>query len=147
MKDINLIDSCQAHLPVQYPSNIKFIRQKWLTAGHTWVAHAKQASCLLHWLSMFTLADPHFCFTLKKALIRLHIKLEILCMKLFAPNHKLVYLTILYPARGWPNLKPLATIILRYLDCKFSMPYKFAKGNNLKKNKPFFFHQIRYQGG
>ena len=25
MKDINLIDSCQAHLPMQYPSNIKFI--------------------------------------------------------------------------------------------------------------------------
>ena len=29
MNDINLIDSCQAHLPVQYTSNIKFIRQKW----------------------------------------------------------------------------------------------------------------------
>ena len=25
MEDINLIDSCQAHLPVQYASNIKFI--------------------------------------------------------------------------------------------------------------------------
>ena len=29
MNDINLIDSCQAHLPVQYTSNIIFIRQKW----------------------------------------------------------------------------------------------------------------------
>ena len=29
MKDIHLIDSCcQAHLPVQYASNIEFIRQK-----------------------------------------------------------------------------------------------------------------------
>ena len=28
----------------------------WLTASHTRVAHAKQASCLLHWLSVFTLA-------------------------------------------------------------------------------------------
>ena len=29
MNDINLIDSYQAHLPVQYASNIKFIRQMW----------------------------------------------------------------------------------------------------------------------
>ena len=29
MKDIHLIRNCQAHLPVQYASNIKFIRQKW----------------------------------------------------------------------------------------------------------------------
>ena len=29
MEDINLIDSCQAHFPVQYASNIEFIRQKW----------------------------------------------------------------------------------------------------------------------
>ena len=28
MKDINLIDSCQAHLPVQYASNIECIRQE-----------------------------------------------------------------------------------------------------------------------
>ena len=28
MNDINLIDNCQAHLPVQYASNIKFICQK-----------------------------------------------------------------------------------------------------------------------
>ena len=28
MNDINLFDSCQAHLPVQYASNIEFIRQK-----------------------------------------------------------------------------------------------------------------------
>ena len=27
--DINLIDNCQAHLPVQYASNIEFIHQKW----------------------------------------------------------------------------------------------------------------------
>ena len=29
MKYTHLIDSCQAHLPVQYASNITFIRQKW----------------------------------------------------------------------------------------------------------------------
>ena len=29
MKDVNLIDSCQAHLPAQCALNIKFIRQKW----------------------------------------------------------------------------------------------------------------------
>ena len=28
MNDINLIDSCQAHLPMQYASNIEFIPQK-----------------------------------------------------------------------------------------------------------------------
>ena len=28
MKDINMIDSCQAHLDVKYHSNIKFIPQK-----------------------------------------------------------------------------------------------------------------------
>ena len=29
MNDTNLIDTCHAHLPVQYTSNIEFIRQKW----------------------------------------------------------------------------------------------------------------------
>ena len=29
MNDINLIDSCQVHLPLQYASYIKFIGQKW----------------------------------------------------------------------------------------------------------------------
>ena len=29
MNNTNLIDSCQAHLPVQYASNIELIRQKW----------------------------------------------------------------------------------------------------------------------
>ena len=28
MKGIKVIDSCQAHLPVQYSSNMEFIRQK-----------------------------------------------------------------------------------------------------------------------
>ena len=28
MNDLTLIDSCQAHLPVQYASNIEFTRQK-----------------------------------------------------------------------------------------------------------------------
>ena len=28
MKYMNVIDSCQAHLPVQCPLNVKFIRQK-----------------------------------------------------------------------------------------------------------------------
>ena len=55
MKDINLIDSCQAHLPVQYASNIQLIRQKW-----HWCSDWQRATpaCLLHWLSVFTLADP-----------------------------------------------------------------------------------------
>ena len=43
VEDISLIDSCQAHLPVQYASNIEFI----------WVARVKQASCL-HWLFRFS---------------------------------------------------------------------------------------------
>ena len=29
INDVNLIDSCQDHLPVQYPSNIEFFCQKW----------------------------------------------------------------------------------------------------------------------
>ena len=29
MNYTNLIDSCQAHLPMQYASNIELIRQKW----------------------------------------------------------------------------------------------------------------------
>ena len=29
MNNTKLIDSCQAHLPVQYASNIELIRQKW----------------------------------------------------------------------------------------------------------------------
>ena len=112
----------QAHLPVQYASNIELIRQKWywgefnnasarralvdwylslfimckawhqynerpralallnlplvlwLTASHTWVARAKQASCLLYWLSVFKLAVPLFHFTLNwtKPFIRLY---------------------------------------------------------------------------
>ena len=28
MKDTNMIDSCQAHMAVQYTSNIEFMRQK-----------------------------------------------------------------------------------------------------------------------
>ena len=48
-----------------------------LTASHNRVAHAKQASCLLHWLSMFVVAVPLFHFTLTKPLIRFHIKYKI----------------------------------------------------------------------
>ena len=44
----------------------------WLTGSHTWAACAKQASCFLYWLSVFTLAVPFFRFTLQK--IQLHIK-------------------------------------------------------------------------
>ena len=67
----NLTDSCQAHLPVHFASNIEFIRQNvtlvlWLTGSHTWVACAKQASCLLHWLSVFTLAVRLFRFALQQ---------------------------------------------------------------------------------
>ena len=45
--------------------NIEFIRQKWHWCCHIWVAHAKQASCLLHWLSIFKLAVLLFHFTLR----------------------------------------------------------------------------------
>ena len=37
----------------------------WLTASHTRVAREKQASVLLHWLSVFTLAVPLFRFALQ----------------------------------------------------------------------------------
>ena len=49
MNDINFIDSCQAHLPVQYASNIEFIRQKW-----HWDCDWQLAtdSCLLHCLAV-----------------------------------------------------------------------------------------------
>ena len=48
----------------------------WLTASHTRVTRAKLASCLLHWLFMFTPAVLLFRFILKKnkTLIRLNIK-------------------------------------------------------------------------
>ena len=50
----------------------------WLKASHTWVACAKQASCLLHWFSLFTLAVPLFHFALPtKPLIRLNITYKI----------------------------------------------------------------------
>ena len=50
MKDLNLIHSCQANLPVQYTSNIKLIHHKWhlvlwLTASHTGVT--RRASLIL----------------------------------------------------------------------------------------------------
>ena len=47
-----------------------------LTASHTRVARAKQAYCLLHWLSVFTLAVLLFHFTLRLPLIRLYFKYE-----------------------------------------------------------------------
>ena len=47
MNYTNLIESCQARLPVQYASNIELICKFWLTASHTWIARAKQAPCLL----------------------------------------------------------------------------------------------------
>ena len=60
-------DSCQAHLPVQHASNMKLIVV--MTASHTWVPRAKQASCLLHWLSVFKLAELFSVFyTLTKQL-------------------------------------------------------------------------------
>ena len=58
MNNTNLIGSCQAHLPVQFASNIEFLHldvtlMLWLKASHTRVARIKQALCLLHWLSVF----------------------------------------------------------------------------------------------
>ena len=44
----------------------------WLTASHSWVARAKEASCLLHWLPMFTLAVQ--LYTPAKSFIWLHIE-------------------------------------------------------------------------
>ena len=62
-----LIDSCQVHLPwIRFKHQIhspEVTQVLWLTASHTWVAHAKQVICLLHWLSVFTLAVPLFGFT------------------------------------------------------------------------------------
>ena len=49
----------QTHLP-------EVILVLWLKASHTQVARAKQASCLLHWLSMFILTVPLFRFTLQQ---------------------------------------------------------------------------------
>ena len=43
MNYTNLIDSCQAHLPVQYASNIKHIRQKWY-----WCCDWQRATPELH---------------------------------------------------------------------------------------------------
>ena len=69
MSYTSLIDSCQLHLPVHYASNIEMMLVLWLTASHTWVTRAKQASCLLHWLSV---AFPFY--TLTKPLKRLYFK-------------------------------------------------------------------------
>ena len=44
----------------------------WLTASHIWVARAKQASCLLHWLSAFklrTLFNKHTFFRFLSGLL------------------------------------------------------------------------------
>ena len=70
MKDINLIDSCKAYLPVAicFEHGIhspEVTMMLCLTASHTWGACAKQASCLLHWMSVFTVAVPPICFTLQ----------------------------------------------------------------------------------
>ena len=69
---IHLIDSCKAHLPVRYASSIESFRQKWhwccdwqrATPEPHW--SAKQASGLLHWLSVFRLPVPLFRFTLQQ---------------------------------------------------------------------------------
>ena len=43
MNDTNMIDSCQAHLPVQYSSNIELIPQKW-----HWCCDWQQATLVSH---------------------------------------------------------------------------------------------------
>ena len=49
MNDINLIESCKAHLPVQYASNSLIISQKWhWFCDWQSATRAKQAYCLLH---------------------------------------------------------------------------------------------------
>ena len=71
MKQINMIDSCQAHLPMQFASNTEIYSPEvtlllWLTLRCTWSPHAKQASCLLYWLSPFKLAVLLSHFTLQQ---------------------------------------------------------------------------------
>ena len=65
MKYINMINSCQAHLPIQYTLIYQIHSQEvilllWLTVSHTWFAHANQAYSLLYWRSIFTLAIPPY---------------------------------------------------------------------------------------
>ena len=55
---------------INYISNVEVrngnVNTKRLTAAHTRVARAKQASCLRHWLSVLTLAVPLFRFILQQ---------------------------------------------------------------------------------
>ena len=91
MKDMNMIDSCQAHLPVQYTLNIKFNSFLRSDTGvvidselHL-IRRANQASCLLHWMSVFTLAVPHLLFPLQQNQYYDNIlKTKLLCL----PSYK-----------------------------------------------------------
>ena len=70
MKYTQLIDSCQAHLSVHRTHSSEVTLMFLLKASHTRVARAKQAPCLLHWLTVFKLAVPLF----RLPFIRLYFK-------------------------------------------------------------------------
>ena len=52
MKYIKMIEGCQAHLPMQYTSNIEFISQKWHCCCD-W----QQATLDSHWLILFQIMN------------------------------------------------------------------------------------------
>ena len=73
MKDINLIASCQAHLPVQYASNIELIHQKghwccdWQQATSEWHLQNKPLVYSIgcpcsHWLFRFSVLHSNKAF-------------------------------------------------------------------------------------
>ena len=71
MKDINVIDSWQAHLPVQFASNMELIRRKWHWSCDwqraTPDSHVQNKSVVFAPLAiLFTLAVPLFRFTLQQ---------------------------------------------------------------------------------
>ena len=78
MNDINLIDSCPAHLPVQYASNMEFIRRSDTGVVIDRELHLSRTSktriLLSHWLSVFTQALPFYTQT--KPLLQLHINFK-----------------------------------------------------------------------
>ena len=68
-------DSCQAHLPMQYASNLfaKGNSGVLIDSKEHLIRTCKQASCLCQWLSVFILAYPFFPFyTDTKPLIQLY---------------------------------------------------------------------------
>ena len=75
-----------------------------MTASHTRVAHAKQTSCLFHWLSVFTLAVRLFSF--------------------YPPTDPLIQFHIEYKSVLFPKLK-----YFLYLDI-YNKMYCYMTGEN-----------------